>query len=251
MALPPNRNGQPKQASGFDPVQPEAQSLGDAARYNDELARETADTEEAVEFLKARYDQWFVGLERREPTRERGELKRAVERLKGTFTRNTGLRFRIQSLHARFISYERMWMRSARQKEEGTYRRDVLRARRAAERASKEAQPDGGSPEVKEAAPARPEPAPAAPPKVAPAPAQPRASTVPGMSEAQLHALHAEYVKARRECNEDTSRFTVDALAKSLAKQVPELLSKFNARTVEFRVAVKDGKSVLKAVPRG
>jgi hypothetical protein len=71
------------------------------------------------------------------------------------------------------------------------------------------------------------------------------------MTEDQLRALHADYVDARRACNEDTSRFTVDALARSLSKQVPELLARFGARTVEFRVTVKDGKTVLKAVPRG
>ena len=140
MALPPPRAGQPRAASAFDPVQPEApQSIGDAVRHNEELSRETGALEEALELLKVRYEQWFMGLERREPTREREETKRAVARLKTTFTRNTGLRFRIQSLHARFISYERMWQRCAREKEEGTYRRDVLRARRAAERAAKAA----------------------------------------------------------------------------------------------------------------
>lgn len=272
MALPPPRAGQPRAASAFDPVQPEApQSIGDAVRHNEELSRETGGLEEALEVLKVRYEQWFMGLERREPAREREEMKRAVARIKTTFTRNTGLRFRIQSLHARFISYERMWQRSAREKEEGTYRRDVLRARRSAERVAKSAaspapatasQADapstasqaapGASPLPATQGAAQPPTTPAASSGRTPAPrATPLPPPVPGMSEAQLRELHAAYVAAKRSCNEDTSRFTVDALARSLAKQVPDLLSRFQARSVDFRVAVKDGKTILKAVPRG
>ena len=52
------------------------------------------------------------------------------------FTRNAGLRFRIQSLHARYLSYERMWLRSAREKEDGTYRRDLFKARLHAKEAA-------------------------------------------------------------------------------------------------------------------
>jgi hypothetical protein len=251
--------------SAFDPAPREARTLGDAVRYNEDLSREVGAVEERVEQLKVRYEQWFMGLERREPGREREELKREVQRLKGTFTRNTGLRFRIQSLNARFISYERMWQRSAREKEEGTYRRDVLRARRAAELAREAAQPAPPSPLPASApalaqATAGPAPAPAAttavwPParlRASPLPAAPApvAVAVPGISEAQLRALHAEYVDAKRRCNEDASRFTVDALARSLARQVPDLLTRFQARTIEFRVTVQGGRTVLKAVPR-
>jgi hypothetical protein len=258
VATPPQRSG-PGRASAFDPRQPEApRSIGEAARYNEELGREVGAMEEGLELLRARYDQWFLGLERREPAREREEARRQVARLKGAFTRNTGLRFRIQSLNARFISYERMWQRCARQKEEGTYRPDVLRARRAAERAAAEAVKAAGATTAppaaaKPAAPPPPTPAPAA--AAAPAPAAkpaaaPAVTPVPGMSDAQLRALHAEFSDAKRRCNEDPSRLTVDALARSLAKQVPELLAKTRATGVEFRVVVRDGKPILKAVPK-
>ena len=65
-----------------------------------------------------KYEMYFLGVERSEPNRTRDELKKKVLRLKERFTRNAGIRFRIQSLHARFISYERLWMR-ARAREGG------------------------------------------------------------------------------------------------------------------------------------
>jgi hypothetical protein len=241
-------------SSGFDPQQQrETQSIGDAVRYNQELAREVGDVEEGLERLKVRFDQFFMGLERREPQKERDDMKRVVARLKTTFTKNTGLKFRIQSLHARFISYERMWMRSAREKENGTYRRDLERARRhaltrgEAGQPAAAAPPPAGSPAVQ---PPHPAPPPQRPAAAAPGSPPPAAPAVPGVTPEALRALHAAYVDAKRRCNEDASKLTVDALAKSLSKQVPELLAKTGARSVEFRVAVKDGKTVLKAVPK-
>jgi hypothetical protein len=95
----------------------------------DELLEACTALEAEVEELKARYEMYFLGVERLEPNRWRDEVKKKVLRLKETFTRNTGLRFRLQTLHARFISYERLWLRSSREREEGTYRRDIFKAR--------------------------------------------------------------------------------------------------------------------------
>ncbi len=95
----------------------------------DALAETCQHLEESLEELKVKYDMYFLGVERLEPGKKRDELKRDIARLKSAFTRNTGLRFRIQSLHARYLSYERMWLRAAREREEGTSRRDIFKAR--------------------------------------------------------------------------------------------------------------------------
>jgi hypothetical protein len=70
------------------------------------------------------------------------------------------------------------------------------------------------------------------------------------VTEAQLRDLLAAYVDAKRRCKEDTSRVTYEALARTVAKQVPELMTRFGARSVEFKVVVRDGKALLKAVPK-
>jgi uncharacterized protein YajQ (UPF0234 family) len=70
------------------------------------------------------------------------------------------------------------------------------------------------------------------------------------MSEAQMRALYNAYVAAKKSCNEDTSRLTYDAVANTVSKQLPELMSRYKAKSVEFKVDVKDGKAVLKAIPK-
>jgi hypothetical protein len=225
---------------------------------NDDIADACNELEEDMEALKARFELYFLGIDRREPAREREEMKRRVAKLKSENVRNTGLRFRIQTLHARFLSYERMWQRSAREKEEGTYKRDLMRARRKR---------DTLPPKVQHpAADATAAPMPAAPPSgaTAAAPASPGAAAAraraaaaiaaapapsAAVSETRLRALYDEFVAAKQRCGEDASRLTYDALARSVAKQVPELLAKYKARAVEFKVEVRDGRAVLKALP--
>jgi hypothetical protein len=126
---PPQKPGAPARPGRAPPPPKGEDALGRARREKDALEGECQAVEEELEALKARYEQYFLGVERREPSHWRDEVKRKVLRLKGAFTRNTGLRFRLQSLNARYLSYERLWMRSARAKEEGTYRRDLFKAR--------------------------------------------------------------------------------------------------------------------------
>lgn len=267
MALPPKPTLKPTPMAKAPPED----ALAKAKREKDELESECQALEEELEALKAKYEQYFLGVERREPNRWRDDVKKKVMRLKGAFTRNTGLRFRIQSLHARFISYERLWMRSVREKEEGTYRRDLFKARMRAQ--PEEAAPPPPPAAAGKGAPAKPG---ASPPVSAPdlasaaiaaaaaagapsrpgAPAAPRPAARPpppqpgGMSEAQMRSLYDAYIAAKRSCREDVSRLSYDAVAKSVSKQIPELMTRYKAKSVDFKVEVRDGKAILKAVPK-
>ncbi|WP_242334087.1 MULTISPECIES: MXAN_5187 C-terminal domain-containing protein [unclassified Anaeromyxobacter] len=247
---PPARPGAPLAKGALGAEDP----LSRSRRGKDELAEAVQGLEEELETLKARYEQYFLGIERREPVRWREELKRNVARVKGAFTRNAGLRFRIQALHARYLSYERLWMRSAREREEGTYKRDLFKARLHARAKAERAQEASGKAAAEGSGPAPVEPAAAASPPAVPArtrqPAPARTPAPGGVGEAQLRALYEAYVAAKKQCNEDVSRLTYEAVARSVAKQVPELMTRFKARSVDFKVEVKDGRAVLKAIPK-
>ena len=64
------------------------------------------------------------------------------------------------------------------------------------------------------------------------------------LADAQMRELYDAYVTAKRRCNEDTTNLTFDAVAKSVSKQIPEIMKQHNARSVEFKVVIKDGKAV-------
>jgi len=274
-------------------AQPSELESGKERIANDRLEDVCGELEEELEEIKVKYEMYFLGVERMEPARRREDLKRNIARLKSAFTRNAGLRFRIQALHARYLAYERLWLRSAREKEDGTYRRDVLKARRrrAQEKSAKPGAPgrsgiesedvdlsDFGSADAADATPGErpslpsasegeaaappvagsPLPAPAEPGVAAKTPELPKPSTgvqAPrptqlGLAEAQMRALYEAYLEAKRRCNEDVSKLSYDSVAKSVNKQIPDIVTRYKARAVEFKVVIKDGKAILKAVPR-
>jgi hypothetical protein len=247
VALPPKKPGAPRIGGNPGTVLPEFET-GKERLANDQLTDAAAALEEELEEIKVKYEMYFIGAERMEPARRRDDLKRAIARLKNAFTRNAGIRFRVQALHARYLSYERLWLRSAREKEMGTYRRDVLKARRKAADASKTGGAEGNAPTPavpeRTAVPAQPPPLPAARP---PSPPAPSAAT---MTEPELRVLFDAYVAAKKSCNEDVSKVSYEALARTVTKQTPEIAAKFKAKRVEFKVSVRDGKAVLTAVPK-
>jgi hypothetical protein len=217
--------------------------------------------------LRVAYEQYFLGLEKRPPADRHAALKKRVQKQKGLFVRATAVKFRVQMIAQKFATYERMWLRTLQEMENGTYHRDVARARR--KRAAQQQAPLPAKPapatqpaaddfsidevapqDSAPSAPPRPPP-PAAMPRPAPAPA--RAGPVNGtgaLTDDKLRAVYDAFLKAKKRCNEDVSRLSFEQVAQSLRKQVPELMARHQARSVEFKVVIKDGRAVLRAVPK-
>jgi len=106
-----------------------------------------SDAEVQLSRIKHLYEQWFQGIERIEPQIPRKQFDRALHELRKVKPRNTALRFRFQTLIQRYTTLQTYWRRIGRQIEEGTYRRDLLRARRRREasRAERERERQGRS----------------------------------------------------------------------------------------------------------
>ena len=170
--------------------------------------------------LKVLYDNYFSGLERREPLKQREALASALRCIETSgMPGSTQVQFRFNNLRARLQTFETQWNRISRKIEEGQFKRDKLRAERLVSAAP------GAAPAVPQGPPARP--------------------GLPG--ETDLRQLHQSYVAARKSTNESVVGY--DAMVSSLAKQVPVILEKYKCKSVEFRVVQKDGKTLLKAFP--
>ena len=112
---------------------------GMPTKSGSEVAAQECDAIEAdLAALKVTYEQYFLGMERTPPTRTYEELKKRVERLKNSFVRNTGAKFRVQAVAAKFVSYERLWQRTLQEIENGTYKRDVAKAKRRVQKQASE-----------------------------------------------------------------------------------------------------------------
>ncbi len=264
--------------------------------------------------LRAAFDQYFLGVERMPPSKRHDALKRRMRDLKGQFIRQTSVRFRIDNLAQKLTTFERLWDRTLKEIEAGTYKRHLFKAKlhqkaakKPANSAHSNAEPDFDvdedldvsdlgpeeltasniesalaaavsatkqaasfvlpsttmpSSQAAAAAPSAKPPGPAYPAH----PAKPAAqSAVPrpvtaaaasgagapgGLSDQKIKAIYDAYVMAKKRCGEDTSKLSLNAVAETLKKQVPALMKQHHAKSVEFKVVIKDGKAVLRALPK-
>ncbi len=228
--------------------------------------------EERSEKLKVRYEQYFLGIEKREPIKDRREVERAIRFLRSQVISNTALKFRFHMLIQRVTTLKTHWDRVQRQIEEGTYRRDLQRMQRhlkrqgidapellAAKTASevesvlakhlamtgsgKEQTRGGRSHEGRAGVNG-------AGPRSAPPPIPGAEKPQLPLDEERLRRLHQTLVEARRRAGQPVEGLTVEKLASTIAKQIPKIKAVTGAREIEFSVEVTDGKAKLKAIPR-
>ncbi len=88
-----------------------------------------AELETRVDRLRSLYEQYFMGIEKMEPHVPRKDVERRFQAMRREQIRNTALRFRFQMVLQKYNTYQSYWMRIMRQIEDGTYKRDVIRAK--------------------------------------------------------------------------------------------------------------------------
>src|SRR5262245_40385935 len=73
-----------------------------------------------IERVKVLYEQYFMGIEKMEPSVARKEIQRAMLQLQQMYIRNTGLRFKFNTLLQKWNIYITYWNRILREIEAGT-----------------------------------------------------------------------------------------------------------------------------------
>jgi len=202
--------------------------------------------------LRVSYEKYFAGVEKIEPVRLRDEVQRMVRRA-GTFhITNTGLKFKRDSIIAQFNTLTQYWNRILKQIEDGTYQRDIFKMRLK----DKERGAPGPTGAPRGATPATPGAAEAAKGGAQGKPAAGEKSPAvdsPGKSAPQqpgeYDSVYRSLVAVKKKLGEPTENISYNALEWSLKKQADAIKKKFNASRVDFKVEVKDGKPVIKAVP--
>lgn len=99
----------------------------------DEQQRAVAELEREVDRLHALYNQYFMGIEKTEPVIQRKNLDRKINALRREQILNTALRFKMQMQIQKYNTQSTYWNRICRQIENGTYKRQVMLAKRRIE----------------------------------------------------------------------------------------------------------------------
>ena len=70
------------------------------------------------------------------------------------------------------------------------------------------------------------------------------------MSEADVNALHAKYVKAKEAIGEKVDAGSREKLLRTINQTAPKVMEQYKASGVDFSVVVKDNQVVIKAKPK-
>lgn len=169
--------------------------------------------ETAIARLRILYEQYFTGILPRQPEQEHKDVKNMIKLLLKAPFKNSQRRFRLRTLVNRFQTYGTYWERVLKQKEEGTYFRDVFKAE-LRERQQKELEE--------------------------------LASKV-GASNKGMEQLYSTYENAIRKNGGDPTKMNFDCFKKSMLKTAQDLKKKHGVKKVQYKVVIKNGKVVLKA----
>ncbi len=161
--------------------------------------------------LVIKYEQYFLGMERREPLKLLEEVESLSRRYTAAAISNTMLLFRYNSLKSRLVSYRQYWNRTNRLIEEGKYSRDRFKMQRH----QAEAPPLPSKPEAPDA-----------------------------------DQVFRQYLDACRSCNLPTDGLTSQKIASTLERYRGALPEKYRDSEVEFRVVIEDGKPKIKVRPK-
>lgn len=169
--------------------------------------------------LKVAYEQYFMGMERIAPLKLHDEVAAIIRKYSGQVINNTALKFRYNSLVARYNSYQTYWNRVMKQIEEGSYARSQFRANLKGSTIN---------------------------PNNAPAESQKRLTS----SKDPMDLLYSSYVEARKKNKESVDGITRDSLRSVISKQTDVIRKKFSCSKVSFKVVTEGGKTKIKAVPK-
>jgi hypothetical protein len=172
--------------------------------------------DEELKKLIIEYEKYFLGLEKREPLQQLTALERFTRKLLSVPINNTMLKFRYNTLVAKFSTYKQHWHKINLLIENGKYSRDRYKM------------------QMHKLAPALP--------KDEPAP--------PSESSETMAMLHRQYLAARKACKLPEKEIPLDSIRQLVEKQKPLIMAKHHCSSVDFKVVIEDGAPKIKAIPR-
>ncbi len=178
------------------------------------IAEDISSFEHMLGELIIKYEQYFLGMEKREPLQLLTEVEKASRAYQNVNIVNTMLKFKYNSTVARLNSYKQYWNRVNRLIEEGKYSRDRFKMEMHLQ-GNKE-KPNQGQ----------------------------------KRTGADEERIFQQYLEARRACNLSTENITPEMIASVINKQKPAIFEKYRCKDVEFKVVVEGGKPKIKARPK-
>lgn len=191
------------------------------------IERELDNLERSITLLKREYEIYFAGASKLPPNDQRNKLEKTIKRMGITQDLTYAMRFRYNSILARFNSYLDLWNKQMRIKEEG---RSPVRVGGISSEMKQRLMGQTLKPEPKEEEEH---------------PAKPQSKEAPE----SLQKIYRDYVRARQDVGEGAPNMTLEGFAQVISKQKDAIIQKLHCKDVEFYVTVEQGHTKLKARP--
>ena len=163
--------------------------------------------------LKVLYEQYFLGIITLQPDKEHTRVKLFIRKLRKSPFKSSATAFRMRALETRYGTLHTYWQRVLREKEDGTYSRDVFKANLRERNAIEDA----------------------------------KSGTKQGAAEKQMHSLFDSYREALEKQTGTRQKLDFDAFQKSLIKRAKDLKAQHGVKKLSFKVVVKEGKVTVQA----
>ncbi|MEA3543819.1 MAG: MXAN_5187 C-terminal domain-containing protein [Thermodesulfobacteriota bacterium] len=174
-----------------------------------QLAQELDEIQRQIKELEIHYEQYFAGVEKREPYNERKSIARKIRHFTHRHIVWTDMKFRYQGIASRFMSYGQYWDRILRLIEEGKYHRHTTRLQ-------------------------------AAPPSAH--------SRIAKIIDPKIEAekLQQELSRARKSCGLSGDGPSTEKVASFLAAQREKIRSRYGDKSIEFSIDASGEKPRIK-----
>lgn len=172
--------------------------------------------EKGLNELIVKYEQYFLGIEKREPLKLLEEMEKLSRRYQSSSIINTMLTFKYNTLKARLVSYKQYWNRTNRLMEEGKYSRDRFKMEIHTKTKDQ-------------------------------IPRQPEAKS--GLNT-EKELIYQQFIEARKACNLPVDNVTREMVSELVEKHKSAVMAKYRCDDVELRITIENGNPRLKLRPK-
>ena len=187
-----------------------ANRLNEALKQQEklDLRVELDKLERAVADLKVLYEQYFAGVLPLAPETQHREVKRRIRLLMKAPFKSSAMNYRLRALETRYNTYNTYWQRVLKEKEDGTYSKDVFKAAMRERVAMEEA----------------------------------RSQTAAGQAQRGMQSIFNAYRSALERETGKKHELDYQIFEKNLLQRAKDFKEKSGAAKLSFKVVVKNGK---------
>jgi hypothetical protein len=194
-------------------IKKDKKTLAERAFERMDVRAELVQLEDEIAKLKVEYEQYFLGLNPFTPDKLHNDVRKHIRLLRKAPFKSSQMMYQLRVLETRYNTFNSYWQRILREKEAGTYIKDIFKANLREQIAKDEAE----------------------------------SQSAKGQVSKTMKALFDSYAGALEKATGKKQSLDFDAFQKSLVNRAKDFREKNGNKKLTFKVVMKDGKVTVQA----